>query len=113
MKDWVELHGCKQPDSYIVYIDNDIVPMNDMWREYEAEIDKLIEPLGDHQVWKKHMGKFCHKRRRKPFGTCADCTGCKACIHRNARDPNELLLVKEEYLNHRNNDAKKKTTDLL
>ena len=47
MKDWGELHGCKPPDSDIVYIDD--VPMNDMWREYEAEIDKLIEPLGDRQ----------------------------------------------------------------
>ena len=85
MKDWVELHGCKQPDSNIVYIDD--VPMNDMWREYEAEIDALCEPLGERQfrrVREKHMGEFCHKRRRKPFGTCNECTGHKAHIHRSA-----------------------------
>ena len=46
------------------------------------------------------MKKFCHKRRRKPFGTCPDCTGYKARIHRNARDPNEPLLVKTEYYEH-------------
>ena len=48
------------------------------------------------------MKRFCHKRRRKHFGTCLDCTGYmyKARIHRNARDPNELLLVKNEYYDH-------------
>ena len=103
MKDWVEPHGCKQSDSNLVYTGD--VPMNDMWREYEAEIDKIIEPLGERQfrrVWNRHMGTFCHKRRRKPFGTCADCTGYKARIHRNARDPTELLLVKEKYYDHLN-----------
>ena len=38
MKDWVEHHGCKQPDSEIVYIDDIDVPMDDMWRENNEEI---------------------------------------------------------------------------
>ena len=83
----------------------DDVPMDDMWREYNQEMDQIIQPLGTRQfrrVWEKHNGmkKFCHKRRRKPFGTCPDCTGYEARIHRNARDPNELLLVKTGYYEH-------------
>ena len=44
MKDWVEHHGCKQPDIEIVYIDD--VPMDDMWREHNQETDQIIQPLG-------------------------------------------------------------------
>ena len=101
MKGWVEHHGCKQPDSDIVYIDD--LPMDDMWKEYSQDMHGIIVPLGTRQfrrVWEKHMKEFCHKRRRKPFGTWPDCTGYKARIHRNARDPNELLIVKTEYYEH-------------
>ena len=98
MKDWVKHHVRKQLDNEIVYIDD--VPMYDMWREYMEEIDQIIKPLGTRQfrrVWDRHMSKFYHTRRRKNFGTCPDCTRYKARIHRNARDANELLLVKEQY----------------
>ena len=101
MKNWVGHHGCQQPDSTIVYIDD--VPMDDMWREYCEDIDKIIQPLGSRQfrrVWDEHVKSFCHKRRRRPFGTCPACTGYKARIHRNARDMKELLLVKNEYYEH-------------
>ena len=83
MKNWVGHHGCQQPDSTMVYIDD--VPMEDMWREYCEEMDKIVEPLGSRQfrrVWDEHMKSFCHKRRRKPLGTCPACTGYKARIHR-------------------------------
>ena len=36
MKGWVGHHGCLQPDSEIVYIDD--VPMDDIWREYCEEM---------------------------------------------------------------------------
>ena len=95
MKIWVGHHGCLQPDSEIVYIDD--VPMDDMWKDYCEEIRHIIDPLGSRQfrrVWENNMTDFCHKRRRKPFGTCADCTGYKARIHKFARDKGELLIIK-------------------
>ena len=101
MKGWVGHHGCLQPDSEIVYIDD--VPMDDMWKEYCEEMRDVIKPLESRQfrrVWQNNMTSFCHKRRRKPFGTCGECTGYKARIHKFARDKNELLIVKKEYFEH-------------
>ena len=102
-KEWIDLHGCKMPDSNLVYVDD--VSLSDLHKEYCRDTSALCVPLRERQFkrhWKQSFGKWVKKRARKPFGTCTECAGFKARLAANARDKHEIERVKAEFYAHLN-----------
>ena len=101
MKDYIDMHGCMQPDSELVYIDD--LALDDMAAQCAKEVEQVCTPLGNRQfrrLWNKVFAQWCRKRARKPFGTCTVCAGYKAKLCKFARDPNELTRLKAEFMEH-------------
>ena len=101
IKEWIDLHGCKMPDSDLVYVDD--VPLGDLSHECATDLSPVCEPVGERQfrrLWQENFAVWCKKRARKPFGTCTVCAGYKARIAKHARDRNELARLKSEYSGH-------------
>ena len=103
VKDWIDMHGCKMPDSNLVYVDD--VSLPDLHKQYCQDTNALCLPLKERQFkryWKRNFGKWVKKRARKPFGTCTECAGFKARLAANARDKMAIEEIKAQFYDHLN-----------
>ena len=97
---YVTAHGCQMPDSDHIHIDN--VPWQEIHNEYFLDTKDTIIPLQIGRfrgVWKKGFPNV-KKRRRKPFGECAECAGFKAQLEEERRDPEQRKITMQKYLEH-------------
>ena len=100
ISEYVTAHGCQMPDSDHIHIDN--VPWLEIHNEYQLDTKDTVIPLEIGRfrgVWKKGFPNV-RKRRRKPFGECAECAGFKAQLEEERRDPKQREITMKKYLAH-------------
>ena len=100
ISEYVSAHGCKMPDTDNIHIDN--VPWKEIHREYALDTQEMCKPLETSRfraVWKSGFPNV-KKRRRKPFGECAECAGFKGQLETERKDPEQRKLTMMKYLAH-------------
>lgn len=100
IRDYVAMHGCKMPDSEQIHIDN--VPWNEIHEDYYQDTKGTCFPLKlsrFRSVWDTNF-RHVRKRRRKPFGECAECAGFKDQLQKLRKDPQQRDVVMKRYKGH-------------